>query len=64
MRIRSKDTPRRQAAKYLERIAALTGARHEYDGSYRLTARGERVHSGFKIRIYSVIARQIDVLLY
>jgi len=41
MRIRSKDTPRRQAAKYLERIAALTGARQEYDGSYRLTA-GEK----------------------
>src|SRR5712671_7904285 len=40
MRIRSKDTPRRQAAKYLERIVALTGARQEYDGSYRLTAGG------------------------
>src|SRR5258706_10884542 len=41
MRIRTKDTPRRQAAKYLERIAALTGARQEYDGSYRLTAGGK-----------------------
>src|SRR5712671_2045633 len=41
MRIRSKDTPRRQAAKYLERIVALTGARQEHDGSYRLTAGGK-----------------------
>ena len=40
MRIRTKGTPRRQAAKYLERITALTGARQEYDGSYRLTAGG------------------------
>jgi hypothetical protein len=40
MRIRTKGTPRRQAAKYLERIVALTGARQEHDGSYRLTAGG------------------------
>jgi hypothetical protein len=38
VRIRTKGTPRRQAAKYLERIVALTGARQEHDGSYRLTA--------------------------
>jgi len=37
MRIRTKCTPARRAAKYLERIAALTGAKHEGDGSYRLT---------------------------
>jgi hypothetical protein len=40
VRIRTKGTPPRRAAKYLERIAALTGARQEHDGSYRLTAGG------------------------
>ena len=38
MRIRTKCTPAQRAAKYLERIAALTGARRDHDGSYRLTA--------------------------
>jgi hypothetical protein len=38
MRIRTKSTPDCRAAKYLERIAALTGAKQEHDGSYRLTA--------------------------
>jgi hypothetical protein len=38
MRIRNKSTPAQRAAKYLERIAALTGAKRDHDGSYRLTA--------------------------
>jgi hypothetical protein len=38
MRMRTKCTPAQRAAKYLERIAALTGAKQDYDGSYRLTA--------------------------
>src|SRR5258706_1035805 len=38
MRIRKKCTPAQRAAKCLERIAALTGAKRDHDGSYRLTA--------------------------
>src|SRR5438046_1829592 len=38
MRMRTK--PARRAAKYLERIAALTGAKQDYDGRYRLKAGG------------------------
>jgi hypothetical protein len=38
MRIRTKCTPDCRAANYLERIAALSGATQEHDGSYRLTA--------------------------
>jgi aspartate-semialdehyde dehydrogenase len=38
MRMRTKCTPAQRAAKYLERIAALTGAKQDNDGSYRLTA--------------------------
>ena len=38
MRIPNKCTPAQRAAKYLERIAALTGAKRDRDGSYRLTA--------------------------
>ena len=38
MRIRTECTPAQRAAKYLERIAALTGVKQDHDGSYRLTA--------------------------
>jgi len=38
MRIRTKRTPDCRATKYLERNAALTGAKQEHDGSYRFTA--------------------------
>src|SRR6266436_2851418 len=38
MRMRTKCTPARRAAKYLKRIAALTGAKRVCGESYRLTA--------------------------
>jgi hypothetical protein len=38
MRMRTVCTPAQRAAKYLERITALTGVKQDYDGSYRLTA--------------------------
>lgn len=38
MRIRAKHTPTQRAAKYLQRIVALTGAKRDFDGTYRLTA--------------------------
>ncbi len=36
--MRTKCTPAQRAAEYLKRIAALTGAKQDDDGSYRLTA--------------------------
>jgi hypothetical protein len=36
MRMQTKCTPAQRAAKYLERIVALTGAKHNYGDSYRL----------------------------
>ena len=38
MRLRTKRTAARRAAKYLQRIVALTGAKRDFDGTYRLTA--------------------------
>ena len=36
--MRTKCTPAQRAAEYLERIAALTGAKQDDDGCYQLTA--------------------------
>ena len=38
MKMQTKFTPAQRAAKYLKRVAALTGARQVRDGSYRLRA--------------------------
>jgi hypothetical protein len=63
--MRTKCTPAQRAARYLDRIAALTGAKQDYDGSYRLTAgqwhflvdsRFVRVISDGKSTCFSVVA--------
>ena len=38
MRKRTKRTPTQRAAEYLKRVAALTGAKEDDDGTYHLTA--------------------------
>jgi hypothetical protein len=53
--MRTKCTPAQRAAKYLERIAALTGAKQDDDGSYRLTA-GRR-HFVVNSRFVRVVAQ-------
>lgn len=40
MRIQPKCTPAERAAEYLERIAVLTGAEQDVDGTYHLSAGG------------------------
>jgi len=40
MRMQTKCTRSQRAAEYLKRVAALTGAKHDGDGTYHLTAGG------------------------
>ena len=40
MRMQTKCTPGQRAAEYLKRVAALTGAKEDDDGTYHLTAGG------------------------
>ena len=40
MRMQTKCTPAQRAAEYLKRVAALTGAKEDDDGTYHLTAGG------------------------
>ena len=48
MRRRTKCTPAERAAEYLERIAALTGAEQDDDGTYHLTAGGTHFAVDYK----------------
>jgi hypothetical protein len=54
MRMKTKFTQAERAEKYLERIAALTGAKQDDDGAYRLTTGSMRFLVGYKfVRIMS-----------
>ncbi len=54
MRMKTKFTPAERAEEYLERIAALTGARQDDDGAYRLAIGRIRFLVGYKfVRVMS-----------
>jgi hypothetical protein len=52
--MKTKFTPAERAEEYLKRIAALTGARQDDDGAYRLTTGSIRFLVGYKfVRVMS-----------
>jgi hypothetical protein len=52
--MKTKFTPAERAERYLERIAALTGAKQDDDGAYRLTTGSMRFLVGYKfVRVMS-----------
>jgi hypothetical protein len=54
MRMEPKFTPAERAEEYLERIAALTGAKQDDDGAYRLTIGSMRFLVDYKfVRVVS-----------
>ncbi len=54
MRMETKFTPAERAEEYLERIAALTGAKQDDDGAYRLTTGSMRFLVDYKfVRVIS-----------
>src|SRR5258708_10727920 len=54
MRMGTKFTPAERSEEYLERIAALTGAKQDDDGAYRLTSGSMRFLVGYKfVRVIS-----------
>ena len=54
MSLRTKCTPAERAAEYLERIAGLTGAKQDDDGTYHLTAGRMRFGVDYKfVRVVS-----------